>query len=122
VNKLVKEMGVTLLFSVISGADPMLISEIVRQVVSTVFDRSQESEADAYGLELLENSQINPIHMATFFRKLKEEYGGYDEHLDFLMSHPNLNKRIKESLSVKLDSSFTPTPIDVDWRAVQRNL
>ncbi len=58
-------MGVTFLFSVISGADPMLISEIVRQVVSTVFDRSQESEADAYGLNYLKTAKSTQ-YMATF--------------------------------------------------------
>ena len=122
VNKLVKEMGITILFSIISGADPVLVSEIAKQAISSVFDRSQESEADQYGLKLLENSSINPRYMSTFFRKLKKEYGDYGEQLEFLMSHPNLNKRIKDALTYPLDSTFTSIPIEVDWQAVQRNL
>lgn len=122
VNKLVKEMGVAILFSIVSGTDPAIVTEIAKNVVSTVFERSQETEADIYGLNLLEKASINPYYMATFFRKIKTEYGGYDEELEFLMSHPNLNKRIKDALLRPIDSTFTPVEIGINWASVKSEL
>ncbi|MBV6640500.1 MAG: M48 family metallopeptidase [Cyclobacteriaceae bacterium] len=122
VNKLVKEIGVTVLFSILSGGDPVLISEIARAAVSSAFDRSQESEADLFAMKALEKAQISPRYVASIFRRIKEKYGGYDERLEFLMSHPNLNKRIKESLEYPLADDFEPATLEIDWAAVKRNL
>ncbi|XOV92081.1 MAG: M48 family metallopeptidase [Bacteroidota bacterium] len=122
VNKLVKEIGVTVLFSILSGGDPVLVSEVARAAVSSAFDRSQESEADLFAMETLEKSKISPRYVASIFRRIKEKYGGYDERLEFLMSHPNLNKRIKESLEYPIDDDFSSVSLDIDWGAVKRNL
>ena len=122
VNKLVKEIGVTVLFSILSGGDPVLISEIARATVSSAFDRSQESEADQFAMKTLENAHISPRYVASIFRRIKEKYGGYDERLEFLMSHPNLNKRIKESLEYPVEEDFEQVTLGIDWAAVKRNL
>jgi len=122
VNKVVKEIGVTVLFSVLSGGDPVLVSEIARATVSSAFDRSQESAADQFAMNTLEKARISPRYVASIFRRIKEKYGGYDVRLEFLMSHPNLNKRIKESLEYPVDESFNPIDLEIDWEAVKRNL
>ncbi len=122
VNKLVKEIGVTVLFSILSGGDPVLAGEVARMVVSSAFDRSQESEADQFALETLERSQISPRFVATIFRRIKEKYGSYDQRMEFLMSHPNINKRIKSSLEYPLEEGFEQMPLNIDWEAVKRNL
>lgn len=122
VNKLVKEIGVTVLFSILTGSDPVLVGEVAKAAVSSAFDRSQESEADQFALKTMVETNISPRYMARIFRKIKEKYGGYDEHLEFLMSHPNLNKRIKESLEYPLSEDFEEKKIETNWEAVKRNL
>ncbi len=122
VNKLVKELGVTVLFSILSGGDPVLVSEIARAAVSSAFDRSQETEADQFAMRTLVNAHISPRYVASIFRRIKEKYGGFDERLEFLMSHPNLNKRIKESLEYPVEDDFKPAALEIDWAAVKRNL
>lgn len=124
VNKVVKELGITLVLSVLSGGDPGFMNEILQQSVSTVFDRRQESEADDFGLDLLERSHIHPNAMAAFFRKLRDEYSSSTfESLEMLSTHPNTNKRIKNSLNYKTSEGFTSNPFDtIDWKAVQEAL
>ena len=99
-----------------------MVGEVAKAAVSSAFDRSQESEADQFALKTMVETNISPRYMARIFRKIKEKYGGYDEHLEFLMSHPNLNKRIKESLEYQLSEDFEEKKIETNWEAVKRNL
>lgn len=122
VNKLAKEIGVSVIFSVLTGSDPVLVGELARLTVSSAFDRAQETEADQFALQTLEKARINPRFVSRIFRKLKEEYETYDERLEFLMSHPNLNKRIKESLEYSIPENFAEEPLELDWEAVKRNV
>ena len=48
VTKLAKELGVSILFTVISGGDGIMVGEIGRTALSTFFDREQEKEADDF--------------------------------------------------------------------------
>ena len=124
VNKVVKELSVTLVLSVLSGGDPGFLNQILQQSVSTVFDRNQESEADDFGLELLEKSQVHPNAMAVFFRKLRDKYSSSTfETLEMLSTHPNTNKRIKKSLGYKTSEGFKAAPFEgIDWLLVKEAL
>ncbi|TAL58126.1 MAG: M48 family metallopeptidase [Bacteroidetes bacterium] len=115
INKLAKELGLSLLFSVLGGNDNVMISEIGRTATSTVFDRAQEKEADDFSFQLMERSRINPKALAAFFRKLTDAYGASNEHLEILQTHPNNNSRIKASLEYKPDTGFVEKKIDIDW-------
>ena len=97
-------------------------STFLRLAISSSFDRSQESSADLFALKTLEKAEISPRYVSTVFRRLKEEHGDYNENLEFLMSHPNINKRIKESLEYELTEDFENQPFEIDWEAVKRNL
>lgn len=70
ISKLIKEFGIGLLFTIISGGDPFLLTDLFHTTVSTAFDRSYEKEADQFALNLLEEAKISPTAMASFFRKL----------------------------------------------------
>jgi len=124
VNKVVKELGITLVLSVLSGGDPGFINEIIQQSISTVFDRKQESAADDYGLKLLEKSHIHPNAMAAIFRKIRDKYASSTfETLEFLSTHPNTNMRIKKSLEYKPKDSFESKAFDnIDWSALKETL
>lgn len=106
------------------SGDAGFINEILQQSVSTVFDRKQESEADDFALQLLENTHIHPNAMAVFFRKLRDKYGSSNfESLEFLSSHPNTNKRIKKSLGYKTGDDFESKEFEeIDWAQVKEAL
>ena len=118
IDKLVKELGISLIFSVLGGNDNIMISEIGRTATSTVFDRKQEKEADDFSFHLMENSNVNPKALATFFRKLSDQYGEYNEHIEILMTHPNNNSCIKASLEYHVKPGFAEKKIELDWNKV----
>ena len=99
--------------------DKLVIGEISRTATSTVFDRRQEREADEFAIELLDNAEINPRIIATFFRRLKEEEGTYNENLEILMTHPHINSRIKASLEYNLDEDFVSEEFNLNWDLIK---
>ena len=121
VNKLAKEFGLTILFSILAGGDAVLLSEIARTMISSVFDRKQEAEADDFALQLLEKSEISPTSLAAFFRRLKSEFGDMEE-LELIMTHPNHNSRIKKSLEYKTKDGFQESAFSCNWDRVKAAL
>lgn len=121
-DRLMAEFGLTILFSVLSGGDAMIISELVQSLMSSSFSRRQEAEADDFALNLLEKSRINPHALGTFFRRLKREQGDWDSTLEPILSHPSLNSRIKKSLEFKLDPNFQAVDFKIDWERVREQI
>lgn len=122
VSKLVKELGIGVLFSILAGDGGVIISEIFRTAASTVFDRSQEREADEFALKLLEKASIEPVAMAAFFRKLDAKTGGLHDELELLMTHPNNSSRVKAALEYKKASAFQEKPFTMNWERVKAEL
>lgn len=118
VSKLIKEFGINLIFSILTGGDAVMLSELGKTAISTVFDRQQEKEADQYGLDLLADSGISPKSLAAFFRRLKRESGSYDESLEILMTHPHYNSRIKASIQYELPEDYKEVDFGIDWERV----
>jgi len=121
-SKLVKEFGVTLLFSILAGGDAVILAELAKTALSTVFDRRQETEADTYAFELMVKSGISPTAMASFFRRVKREHGAYDQSLEILMTHPHYNARIKASIEYEVPESFSTKDFELDWDKVRSSL
>jgi beta-barrel assembly-enhancing protease len=120
---LVKKLGVGVLTSVLSGGDPAIIIEVLEMSITNSFSRNHEGEADDFGLELLEKSNISPTSLATIFRKMKEQSEfKYEKELGFLMTHPETDKRIRKSLRYKTKKEFKPEPLDIDWSKVKKRL
>ena len=118
ISRIIKELGLSIIFS----GDNMVLGEVFKYATSTAFSRQQEQEADDYSLKLLEKSEIHPIVMASVFRKLKEKVGDYGDNFEILSTHPNINSRIKSSLSYKLKKNFKSNPINIDWENVKAAL
>lgn len=117
VNKMAREYGIAILFGALSGGDPTLITELVEMSVSTVFSRKQESEADEFGLKLLENAQIDPQSLATAFVKLKQK-GGDSFVPAFLQSHPQIDARIADAMAYETDKDFEAKSFKIEWEEV----
>lgn len=120
VEKLIKTIGIEALFSIMTGGDPVLISEISKLTISTSFDRINEEEADDFALQLAFNSQINPRRLAQFFLKMRaKDKLGLEEKLQFISTHPLGNDRIKKSSDYSLPDDFKEIPISLDWEIVK---
>ena len=73
-------------------------------------------------MQLLEKAGISPRVIAAFFRKLNRENLNYNEKIEFLMSHPHNNARIKRSLEYKPSYDFKTLPFDLDWNKIKEGL
>lgn len=123
VDKLIKTIGIEALFSIMTGGDPVLISEISKMTLSTSFDRSKEEEADDFALQLAFDSQINPRRLAQFFIKMKsKDQSVLQDKLSFVSTHPMSSDRIKKSSDFVLPDDFEEIPIPLDWEVVKSYL
>ncbi len=112
-EKLAREVGVTLILAALTGGDPGLIQQLSASLLSNVFSRGQETEADVYALDLLRDSNIHPWVLGEFFESLNEEDMSFDESLEWLMTHPHNEKRIAMSERYELPRDFEAEPLDV---------
>lgn len=117
ISRLKKELGLSVLLSVATGGDPMLVSEIARNLLSMHFNREQERDADSYGRQLMIDAQIHPSHFAEFLDKLENQNSDY---LKFLSTHPSSKERAHTNRSIPVSPSFKERKLDLDWDAVQR--
>lgn len=122
IKKLGAELGISVLFSALSGGDPYLTSEIARMATSSAFSRTTEREADRYALQLLQDAEVNPRMLARFFRRLQEEEGRNSGFLQLLATHPHAEERVRTALEFELDETFESRPFDLDWDAVRGSL
>lgn len=117
INKIVKELGIGIVFTIITGGDPGIITEIIRLVASTGFDRDQEKEADEFALQLLDKSGIHPKHMESFFKKINDLH---DVNMpEIFMTHPDSDKRAEKASSYKLSDNFKEKAFDINWESVK---
>lgn len=116
-SRLLKNFTVVLLFS-----DDLLISEASSLLVSTAFDRKQEEEADAFALSLLEQADIDPRILGTTFRHIREKSGAYNPRFEIIMSHPDMDSRIKKAYDYDVKEGFSEIPLEVDWEKVRNHI
>ena len=122
ITKLIKEFSITAIISVLSGGDPSVLTQVLKDIIGNSFDRSKEEEADKFALELLEKAGISPKSLARFFERLNEKNLDYDEELEILMTHPHNDKRIDQVRRYKTKNSFKPVAFNIDWKRVQESL
>lgn len=118
-DKLAREFGFKVLLGILTGWDPGILSEVFETVVSSGFEREQESEADEYAFALLERAGIHPKYMADLFERMKDEYGGWDAYLEFISSHPSMNRRISGANNYQTGPDFVAWDPGLDWEVVR---
>lgn len=89
------------------------------------YSRSQESEADLVGLDVLRGAQVDPRGMAEFFERMQriEAEAGVDVP-DWLSSHPDTRER-KRTVARSIATTDTATraiALEVDWAALKTKL
>jgi predicted Zn-dependent protease len=122
VSKLAKELSITVIVSILSGGDPSILTQVLKDLIGNSFDRDQEQEADAFALELLEKAGVPPKSLARFFERLNEKDLDYNKNLEILMTHPHNDKRIDQARRYRTRNEFKPIPFDMDWKKVQESI
>lgn len=121
-RKLVREIGLDVLLSVIGANDMGMIGGLTKQALSGSFSRDNEREADKFGIRLLRNCKIHPHYLADFFGRLEEEYGDTPDYLSALSTHPQTKERIENVKQAFVPSNFESKPFTLDWQRVKQNL
>lgn len=95
------QLGQTLVIAAATGAQDqnssLALASFVNQMIQLRYSRGDESEADSWGLKLMEESGFNPQAMIDVMEVLKaaDSRGGGDT-MDMFKTHPNPDLRIKQ--------------------------
>jgi predicted Zn-dependent protease len=120
-KKLVKEIGMEMLFTIAAGdAGNDISRETAKVLSSTAFDRKHEREADAFAVETLANANIDPQHLSNFFFRLARK-DNLPEELAWISTHPDTKERSAEIIKQKKEYTYTSKPIlGTPWESVQQ--
>lgn len=115
-NKLVKEIGLSVLISLSTGnGNPEMMKEALRQLSSTAYDRSLETEADLTAVDYLITSGIDPEGFANFLYRLSDESNKIPYQVYWISTHPDSKKRaesiIEHALKSTVDKAFSSDSI-----------
>jgi Zn-dependent protease with chaperone function len=99
---LVRVTGLQLLMSLATGSDGgTVLSNLAGITTLLHYSRAAEEAADAYALQLMENSKIDPMGLKRFFERISGRKGagsqgssGFARLLDIFSTHPGTRERI----------------------------
>lgn len=86
------------------GRNAAAVAAMVNQMFQLRFSRSDESEADEFGLRYMAQAGYDPTGMLDVMRVLKQAAGGSHEP-EFLQTHPLPDTRI-EAIKAYLDQNY----------------
>ena len=112
-NKLVKEIGLSVLISMSTGnGNAETIKAAIKQLSSTAYDRKLETEADLTAIDYLIKAKIAPEPFANFMYRLSDETKNLPRQIFWISTHPESKERaekmiehIRESGLVKSEKS-----------------
>lgn len=106
-KKLVKEIGLSTLLTLVSGnGNLVVVKEISKVLSSSAYDRSLEKEADIKAVDYLITAGVNPNALGDFLYDIS----GNDDHTDFLgwfSTHPDSKERATYIISYARDKIST---------------
>lgn len=79
-----------------SNSNSMMIAAMVNQMIQLRYSRSDESQADLWGIKLMEALGYDPRAMIQVMQVLKAESGGKGRGSEMFQSHPNPDLRIQQ--------------------------
>ncbi|MBK6265036.1 M48 family metallopeptidase [Marivirga sp. S37H4] len=123
-KKLVKEVGISVLFSMTSNGGGEVLREVSRTLTSSAYDRSLEEEADQKALLYLLNANIDPRPLADFFYQLSLEEPDFASKLGWLSTHPDSKERAEKIIN-DLENQmkqFKPVLSEQSWKSLQENI
>ncbi len=119
----INQLGVTLMIPLVfgdMGSVMIAVAGAGASLINLGFSRGQESEADALGVNLLDQAGVDPRGMEQFFKWMSAEEAKKGSVPAFLSTHPLSSEReaaIHTAIG-KLPKK-TYAPVDVNWPQLQ---
>lgn len=113
-DRLKRDIGTSLLMSIITGGNQGMIVELSRTMMELSFSRSQELEADDFASDILKETDIHPQKLSQAFLRMKR-LSGVNTPPAFLTTHPALEDRIQRILEFDVPEDFEERELDVNW-------
>lgn len=122
-KKLVKEIGLGMLFAIAGGdAGFEIIKQTGKTLSSTAFDRANEQEADDYAVETLALADVDPQHLSNLFFRLSQDHN-IPRSLSWLSTHPHSTDRAAEIINQKKKFEYTSRALlGTPWSEVKKQL
>jgi predicted Zn-dependent protease len=93
-RRMLRELGMSAILGLLTGGgDLQTLSGMASNLIGLSYDRDQESEADARGVELLRKAGIDASGLATFFERLAKSGDAAPPAL--LSTHPDPGDRAR---------------------------
>lgn len=93
------QLGQSLIVAVAAGSNEqnhsLMLAAVVNQMIQLRYGRKDESQADQWGLKLMEKAGFDPRAMIQVMEILKAA-GGSGHELEIFQSHPNPDLRIEQ--------------------------
>lgn len=123
-ERMTKEIGISAIIMASGGGDNAgVVKSVLKMLVSTHFDREQETDADNTAVAYLENAEITPKQMADFFKKLASREGNMPEVLKWMSTHPYSIERAGNILkNYNRQIIYTPCTDSGQWKCLQDNI
>lgn len=125
-NKLVKEVGLSVVLSMTSGgAGSETIRQSAKVLSSTAFDRKIEKQADIQAVKYMQKANINPAPFADFLFKMSlEKESDASKYLTWLSTHPDSKDRSTYILeqAKKTDTQYKPVISNTSWEELKRKM
>jgi predicted Zn-dependent protease len=120
-KKLGKEIGIAMLWTIAGGdAGFEIMKETARVLSSSAFDRSQETEADLFAVEMMAKANIDPENLGSFLFRLNQNNDLPDE-LVWISTHPDSKERAAEIIAKKKEYTFqAKTILNTSWEEVKK--
>ncbi len=78
-----------------SGQQATIVASVVNQMFQLRYSRKDESEADTWGLKIMEQAGFNPAAMVEVMKILKAAAGSRGGSLEMFQTHPDPDLRIE---------------------------
>lgn len=96
-NKLIKEVGLSVLISMSTGnGNAEIMKEALKHLSSTAYDRSLETEADLTAVDYLDKAGIDPEPFANFLYRLADETKILPSQIYWISTHPESKERAEK--------------------------
>jgi len=119
-NKLVKEIGLSVLISISTGnGNSEAIKSALKQISSSAYDRKLETEADLTAVDYLEKAGIDPEPFANFLYRLADQSKNLPSQIYWISSHPESKERAEKIIERIKGNSF-PKPEGKDSLRFER--
>jgi Zn-dependent protease with chaperone function len=123
---LVRLAGLQLLISLVTSSDGgTLLSSVAGIATFLRYSRAAEEAADAYALEMMESSKIDPMGLKRFFERIQGTEGydrrdsaGLGQLLNIFSTHPGTRERIAKIKPLASGPARTVID-DVPWAALK---